>query len=159
MLQTIDNNPSSSKQLFDLSALMELRKTEFQRQYAHIIISSHIEPLSLEGNARYLQLIIDNLVKNACLYANSRVKVTLKLCLDYYCIIVEDDGEGIPPSQRQEVLDVFTRLDNSRSRQTGGFGLGLAIVNTAVKAMEGNINIKSSELGGAMFVVMLKHSS
>ncbi|WP_293229488.1 ATP-binding protein [Moritella sp.] len=159
MLQTIEHNPSSINKTIDLSCLMKSRESEFQRQYPHVCISSSIDLVSIDGNPRYFQLIVDNLVKNACLYADSNVKLTLKKYADCCCIIVEDDGDGICPLQREQVLDAFTRLDNSRSRQTGGFGLGLAIVNTAVKTMKGEIEIKTSELGGALFVVTFKHSN
>jgi len=159
MLQTIEHNPSSINKTVDLRGLMTSRESEFKRQYPDICISSSIDLVSVDGNPRYLQLIIDNLVKNACLYADSHVKLTLNKHVDCCCIIVEDDGDGICPLQREQVLDAFTRLDNSRSRQTGGFGLGLAIVNTAVKSMKGEIEIKTSELGGALFVVTFKHSN
>ncbi|QUM85795.1 two-component sensor histidine kinase [Moritella sp. 28] len=159
MLQTIENKPSSAHQIVDLSELMQSREIEFQRQYSHVSLFSDIDTVRVDANARYLQLIVDNLVKNACLYADSTVKLSLKNDPEYFSIVVEDDGEGISPLQREQVLDAFTRLDNSRSRQTGGFGLGLAIVNTIVKTMKAEINIGTSELGGAMFVVKFKHSN
>ncbi|QUM78534.1 ATP-binding protein [Moritella sp. 24] len=157
MLQTIEHNPSSIHQKFDLSALMKTREVEFQHQYPHVSISSNCEKVMLDANPRYLQLIVDNLVKNACLYADTKIKLSLQSDELRYRIIVEDDGDGISPQQREQVLDAFTRLDNSRSRQTGGFGLGLAIVNTIVKTMHGEIRIETSELGGAMFVIEFKH--
>jgi len=156
MLQTIEHKPSSAHQIVDLSELMQSREIEFQRQYPHVSLSSDIDTVRVDANPRYLQLIVDNLVKNACLYADSTVKLSLKSDPEYFCIVVEDDGEGISPLQRKQVLDAFTRLDNSRSRQTGGFGLGLAIVNTIVKTMKAEINIGTSELGGAMFVVRFR---
>lgn len=156
MLQTIEHNPSSLHQLVDLSALIESRKVEFQQQFPHVHLQADIDSVSVDGNPRYLQLIVDNLVKNACLYADSKVKITLKRYVNSCCIVVEDDGDGISPKQREQVLDAFTRLDNSRSRQTGGFGLGLAIVNTVVKTMKGKLGIKTSKLGGAMFIIEFK---
>lgn len=156
MLQTIEHNPSSLHQKIDLAALIQSRMVEFQLQYPHVHVTADIEAVSVDGNPRYLQLIVDNLVKNACLYADSRVKITLKKHVNCCCIVVEDDGDGISPQQREQVLDAFTRLDNSRSRQTGGFGLGLAIVNTVVKTMKGKLDIKTSKLGGAMFIIEFK---
>ena len=157
MLQTIEHKPSSVHQVVDLSELMQSREVEFQRQYPHVSLSSDIDTVRVDANPRYLQLIVDNLVKNACLYADSTVKLRLKHDSEYFSIVIEDDGEGISPLQREQVLDAFTRLDNSRSRQTGGFGLGLAIVNTIVKTMKAEIDIGTSELGGAMFIVKFKH--
>ena len=158
MLQTIEHNCTSIHQNVDLTALMQSRQFEFQQQYPHVTVYAELDTVVLDANRRYLQLIVDNLVKNACLYADSSVKVSLKSDAQCYRIIVEDDGDGISPEQREQVLDAFTRLDNSRSRQTGGFGLGLAIVNTIVKTMKGNIYIENSELGGAMFVVKFQHA-
>ncbi|MDX2322499.1 MAG: ATP-binding protein [Moritella sp.] len=159
MLQTIENNASLIHQQVDLSALMQARKAEFQLQYPLVLLSANIDSVRVDANARYLQLIVDNLVKNACLYADSAVNISLQSYGEHYRIIVEDDGDGISPQQREQVLNAFTRLDNSRSRQTGGFGLGLAIVNTIVKSMHGDILIETSDLGGAMFIIELKNAS
>ncbi|MGF1840716.1 ATP-binding protein [Vibrio atlanticus] len=53
------------------------------------------------------------------------------------CMMVEDDGEGIPKDRREEVFVPFSRLDQSRTSKTGGFGLGLAITQAAVNRLVG----------------------
>jgi two-component system OmpR family sensor kinase len=67
-----------------------------------------------------------------------------------YRFVVEDDGEGIPESDRTSTFRAFTRLDNSRNRDTGGFGLGLAIVARIASLHRGRVTAESSvSLGGA----------
>ena len=70
-------------------------------------------------------------------------------------LVVEDDGPGIPEEHRQRVFDRFVRLDEARARDAGGSGLGLAIVQEIVTAHGGTVEVSSSVLGGARFVVRL----
>jgi len=63
-------------------------------------------------------------------------------------ITVEDDGPGSPAGQLDEVLRPFTRLDSSRARNTTGMGLGLAIVDTLVKAEHGTLVLANRPTGG-----------
>lgn len=70
------------------------------------------------------------------------------------CLIhVDDDGPGIPRADRRRVFQAFTRLDTSRDRDTGGFGLGLAIVQRVVAWHGGRVEISRSPLGGARFTI------
>ena len=110
--------------------------------------TNHFEP-------RLMSRVLDNLVQNALRYAKSKVKVSLKRADDHYLLIVEDDGEGIPKEKRENIFDAFSRIDESRDRASGGFGLGLAIVERIVKAHQGSVSIHTSYLGGARFEVRL----
>jgi len=105
---------------------------------------------SLWMEPRLMALALSNLLANALRYArrNVNVEVTRKngLCR----LVVEDDGEGIPEEQRAKVFHAFTRLDTSRNRETGGFGLGLAIVARVAMLHRGRVSVESSaSLGGA----------
>jgi signal transduction histidine kinase len=103
---------------------------------------------------RLMELALSNLVANAYRYAKSRVSVTVDQRAGYFRIFVEDDGEGIPESLRDRVFRAFTRLDTARNRDTGGFGLGLAIVARVAALHRGSVSVGSSEtLGGAKFVL------
>jgi two-component system OmpR family sensor kinase len=68
---------------------------------------------------------------------------------------VEDDGPGIPEDERERIFEPFYRLDRSRDRATGGFGLGLSIARKAVLLHGGSVHVEGSRLGGARFVVSL----
>jgi signal transduction histidine kinase len=70
-------------------------------------------------------------------------------------LAVADDGPGIPPGQRDAVFKRFTRLDEARARDSGGVGLGLAIVQDIVRRHRGTVAVMSSEPGGARLVVRL----
>jgi signal transduction histidine kinase len=93
---------------------------------------------------RLMELALSNLIVNACRYSKRRVAVTLS-GVDAYRIIVEDDGEGIPAGGRESIFKAFTRLDTSRNRDTGGFGLGLAIVTRIATLHGGRISADISE--------------
>jgi two-component system OmpR family sensor kinase len=70
-------------------------------------------------------------------------------------IWVDDDGIGIPDDERERIFEPFYRLDRSRDRATGGFGLGLAISRRALEAQGGTLTVESSPLGGARFRLWL----
>jgi signal transduction histidine kinase len=66
---------------------------------------------------------------------------------------IDDDGEGVPPSERERVFERFVRLEEARGRDSGGAGLGLAIVAEIAAAHEARIAVADSPLGGARFEV------
>jgi len=106
---------------------------------------------------KLMSRVLNNLVQNALRYADSTVDVTLKKEQGYLFILVDDDGKGIPKDKRETIFNPFSRLDPSRDRASGGFGLGLAIANQIVKAHQGIISIYQSPLGGAEFVVQIPY--
>lgn len=103
---------------------------------------------------RLMGLAISNLLVNASHYAKENVSCTVKCIGHEYQIEVEDDGKGIPDSERETIFKAFTRIDDSRNRETGGYGLGLAIVARIATLHGGSVTAgESSELGGAMFTL------
>ncbi|PWF54553.1 ATP-binding protein [Massilia glaciei] len=111
-----------------------------------------------EGDQRLLLRAVDNLLRNAGKYAQRTVALSArrtKGAPDVVTIMVEDDGPGIPEAERERVFEPFHRLDRSRDRATGGFGLGLSIARKAVLLHGGTLRVGQSALGGACFVVTL----
>ena len=106
-------------------------------------------------NPVYLRLVIDNLIKNALIYAKSQVNIFVLIEFNEVVLLVEDDGSGIEPENYETVFIPFARLDSSRSRKTGGIGLGLSITKAATLNMRGSISIEKSNLGGAAFKVRM----
>lgn len=99
---------------------------------------------------RLMELAVSNLLVNALRYARQTVRIRVFQDQGLYRLVVEDDGEGIPEQDRAAVFRAFTRLDNSRNRDTGGFGLGLAIVARIAALHRGRVIAGASEgLGGA----------
>ncbi len=101
---------------------------------------------------RYIHRAIQNLVGNAARYAAKRVVVRCHLDEDNCRIDVEDDGPGIPEQDWEKVFTAFARLDDSRTRTSGGYGLGLSIVRRILYWHGGQAFVgRSDELGGARF--------
>ncbi|WP_445003891.1 ATP-binding protein [Halomonas mongoliensis] len=105
---------------------------------------------------RYLQRALQNLVANACRHARSRVVIRLGSEPRLVRIDVEDDGPGVPAGERQAIFKPFARLDDSRTRRSGGYGLGLSIVQKVMSWHGGSVGVDNSpELGGARFTLLL----
>ena len=104
------------------------------------------------GDRRFLHRAIENLILNAVKYANSKVEVRYVTTEQYQHIYVSDDGPGVPPAHRTSIFEPFTRLDASRCRTSGGYGLGLAIVRQIAMWHQGSAQVKESRWGGADMV-------
>jgi len=104
-----------------------------------------------EVEARYIHRSIQNLVGNATRYADSKVKVVCVFDSETCRIDVEDNGPGIPESDWESVFTPFARLDDSRTRSSGGYGLGLSIVRRILYWHGGQAFLGRSEMGGAKF--------
>ena len=119
-------------------------------------ISLYLPPhATLYADAHYLERALQNLLVNAKKYARQQIRLTLRSQQQYWQITVEDDGPGIPAPLRQDVIKPFFRVEASRNKQAGGFGLGLAIVHRVVQWHQGSLSIGDSSLGGASFSLRL----
>ncbi|WP_204356088.1 ATP-binding protein [Burkholderia sp. JP2-270] len=97
-----------------------------------------------------------NLIRNGARYASRKVLLAAAGDRSGALVLsVDDDGPGIPAAERARVFEPFQRLDSSRDRQTGGFGLGLAIVRRVALVHGGDVRLEDSPLGGARFVITL----
>jgi len=112
--------------------------------------------LHLTGDPERLQQLITNLIENSCRYtdAGGRIRVTLtdgsRLGL-----IIEDSAPGVPAAAMPRLFDRLYRVEESRNRESGGFGLGLSICKGIVAAHGGNISATPSELGGLRIEIEL----
>jgi signal transduction histidine kinase len=157
----------------------ELQKTEFawhelvQESVAlvSVLAEEKRQSIAVEGDAgiqvsadrRFLRMALINLLDNAVKYSpdDGLIRVNWQSWPGAYgqgseiVLGIEDEGPGIPEAARQKVFDRFYRVDDSRTRATGGAGLGLAIAKWAVEAHGGTISIASGRNGGALFRVRL----
>jgi two-component system OmpR family sensor kinase len=118
-----------------------------------VLLHGHLERFTLDP--RLTARAIQNLLRNATRYCEKRIQVGVRVS-DHGCEIwVDDDGIGIPDDERERVFEPFYRLDRSRDRATGGFGLGLAISRRALEAQDGSLTVEASPLGGARFRLWL----
>jgi len=106
----------------------------------------------VEAEPRYLHRALQNLVSNAMRHAESEVRVGYQLSQERCRIDVEDDGPGVPESAWDRIFTPFMRLDDSRTRASGGHGLGLSIVRRIIHWHAGRALIgRSHAMGGACF--------
>jgi signal transduction histidine kinase len=99
-------------------------------------------PLWTIGDASALRRILDNLVANAVRHASSTVELgAVRATAGRIVVTVTDDGPGIAAADRERVFDRFTRLDDARTRDSGGAGLGLAIVRELVRMHGGTVTL------------------
>lgn len=106
---------------------------------------------------RFMARAVINLLRNAIRYAEQRVEVTLVRTGDCYEVQVNDDGPGVPAHGREKIFEPFSRLDASRDRRTGGFGLGLALVRRVSQSHGGQVEVGDSPWGGASFRMTWAH--
>ncbi|WP_280229001.1 sensor histidine kinase [Nocardia cyriacigeorgica] len=113
------------------------------------------EPIEVTGSRSQLARVLGNLVDNAQRHAATSVRVGLTRNAGTAVIDVVDDGSGVPEADRERIFQRFVRLDEARSRDDGGAGLGLAIVRDVVERHDGAIGVEGAPRGGARFVVEL----
>ncbi len=115
------------------------------------------DPAWIVGDASRLRQVIDNLLDNARVHApDSPVNVEVSLDGSEEALLrIGDRGPGLDPEVQGRIFERFTRGDPSRSRGTGGVGLGLSIVQAIVAAHGGSVTVSSREEGGTVFVVRL----
>jgi signal transduction histidine kinase len=115
--------------------------------------TSAVSAARVRGDANQLKRAISNLASNAERHAATTITFELREYDGQSELVVADDGPGIPEEQRDAVLQRFTRLDDARSRDSGGAGLGLAIVHDIVARHSGTVSIGTSETGGARMIL------
>lgn len=112
----------------------------------------------VNADAHHLHRALQNLILNASKYANSIISITFTADEERWQVDIEDDGPGIPVEDRDKVFIPFQRLDNSRTRASGGYGLGLAIVQRIAFWHGGAVLVDGSDLGGAKFSLIWSRS-
>ena len=118
-----------------------------------VVDVSRVGAGQVSGDNGQLERLARNLVDNAARHAHGTVALVLDEGPAGVVLAVEDDGEGIPPADRERIFERFVRLDSSRSSDAGGSGLGLAIVAEIAAAHGATITVGDSALGGTRFSV------
>ena len=114
-----------------------------------------IPPVSFYGREGEIERAITNILTNAGRYAK-RAEVRLEKVPKGIVLTIDDDGPGIPKSQREDVFKAFYRLEKSRNTQTGGIGLGLTITRDIILGHGGTIELLESPLGGVRVRICLE---
>jgi signal transduction histidine kinase len=122
----------------------------------NLTLSKEIEKAIIMVDPYKIQQVFTNLINNAINYTDEgSIYVEGRLDEDMYIIKISDTGIGIKPSQIDKIFKRFYRVDKTRSRKTGGSGLGLSISKNVVLRHGGNIYVDSTPQKGSTFIVEL----
>lgn len=146
-------NQESGDMAFLVKELMRRAKASYKNSDITITLKSPSDAMQMQCEWHLMERAIFNLIHNGLRFAASEMIVQLQSSDTHYMITVEDDGPGIPPEEQKRIFESFIRLNSEENAQTRGFGLGLAIVQRALKWHNGNASVGISELGGAKFML------
>jgi two-component system sensor histidine kinase KdpD len=129
-----------------------VKKIEQNKIAQKITININPDIALIKTDKLMLEQIIYNLLNNACLYTkdSSTINITAVNHADILQLIIEDDGDGFPENEIENVFDKFYRLNNS---EAGGTGLGLSIVKGFTEVLKGNVSLRNISTGGAKFTI------
>lgn len=152
LLARLDEGKPAEWQEADLDDIIF---AEVARPHRVAIDVSAVEPVRVSGDPRQLTRLVGNLLHNAVRHARNQVAVSLATAGKIAILTVNDDGPGIPEEDRIRIFERFVRLEDARSRDAGGAGLGLALVHAVATAHGGTVRVVEGESGGAQFEVHL----
>ncbi|MEY4966851.1 MAG: hypothetical protein RL274_2434 [Pseudomonadota bacterium] len=130
----------------DLSALVESLCTDLDEIGEPVSWANH-SPAPISCRPNEIKRAVRNLVENAVAYGH-KADVRIASTGDGYDVVVEDEGPGIPETDRQRVFEPFVRLESSRNEATGGTGLGLTLVKAIAEGHGGAVSLESRPGGG-----------
>lgn len=125
---------------------------------AGITLESDIaDNIMVTGDSSQLKQLVMILLDNACKYTPAGATITVRLTRagDKAQLLVNNTGEPIPPEDLPHLFERFYRSDKSRTQETGGYGLGLAIAKTLTEAHKGKITVESTQAHGTTFTIIL----
>ncbi|MCE5221990.1 MAG: HAMP domain-containing histidine kinase [Clostridium sp.] len=133
------------------SYIPEFEHNKFEYDF-DIPEESYYVMIDEEKLTRAINNILDNKIKYNS--AGSEINVRAEIRERYFCIVLSDNGESIPEEYRENIFNLFVRLDKSRNSKTGGTGLGLSITKKIINKHNGGIRIIDSIIGTS-FEIML----
>jgi signal transduction histidine kinase len=157
-LARLDASPRRAIVPVDLDDVVLAEIGSLRHRTDLILDGSGVTAARVHGDPGLLMRVVRNLLDNAAQYASSRITVLLENSGGDAVLTVADDGPGIPAGQRQQIFERFTRLEDGRSRDAGGVGLGLSIVHQVVTAYEGTVSVEDNH-PGARFTIRLPTAS
>ncbi|WP_133127376.1 two-component system sensor histidine kinase CpxA [Legionella nagasakiensis] len=145
-----------------LDQIIQDANYEFPGEHPRVI-KQHIDPCTLAVDKRFIHRAIENILRNALRHSSPQDPVLVSLKINpqekSVYIDIKDHGPGVPESQLTNIFYPFYRVDTSREKKTGGFGLGLAIAQQAIKLHQGEIQAKNRKEGGLLVRISLPFSS
>jgi signal transduction histidine kinase len=154
MMARLDANQRTSRQPVDLAELVRRQLARRLNEGPAVTFES-AQSVMVDGDCRQLDRLVRNLVDNAMRHARTTVAVRIEEQSEHVVLQVDDDGSGIQPADRERVFERFTRLDEARSRDAGGAGLGLAIAQEIARGHNSTLTAGEGPDGGARFTLTM----
>jgi signal transduction histidine kinase len=158
LLARLDAGEQPRTDRVDLAALIHDEITHRTGDLHPVRVEIPEDRIAVLGSRIQLGRVLANLVDNAQRHAATAVRISLTRNDNEVVLAVSDDGTGVPLADRDRIFRRFVRLDDARSREDGGAGLGLAIVRDVVERHRGEIRVDDSTDGGARFAVILPNA-
>lgn len=143
----------------DLVPIVQEVGRSFEGRPPGIRVGTNCTPILVSIDGDRIRTVLRNLLENAFKYSLSEsrpVDLSVRQANGTVFVRVRDDGAGIPESQMLSIFEPFFRLDPSRSKKTGGYGLGLSICKRITEAHGGKIQVENNPGGGASFTMSLR---
>ncbi len=156
LLARLDAGEKPGSARVDLSALVR-REVARRADRDRIPVTAEVaDGVQVAGSRGQLGRVLGNLLDNAQRHARGSVTVTLRAEAGRAVLEVSDDGAGVPEAERERIFERFVRLDDARSRDDGGAGLGLAIARDLARRHGGTLTAGRTAGGGALFRLVLE---
>ncbi|MGI5503401.1 sensor histidine kinase [Lentzea sp. CA-135723] len=155
-LDSAESEPPLRPEEMDLSVVAEAAADAFHAARTTHPLVLDADTVRMTADPTRLRQVLDNLLTNAAVHTPAGTAVTVKVTAEngWAVIRVSDTGPGIPEADQARIFDRFYRVDDSRTRQRGGSGLGLAVVQSLVEAHGGTIEL-ASRPGSTVFTIRL----
>ncbi|WP_433545622.1 sensor histidine kinase [Streptomyces sp. CA-294286] len=155
LLARLDAGEKPGTARVDLSALVRSEAGRREAAGRATVVAEAADAVHVTGSRGQLTRLLGNLLDNAQRHAESSVTVALRTEAGRAVLEVADDGAGVPQAQRERIFERFVRLDDARSRDDGGAGLGLAIARDVAHRHGGTLTAGRAAGGGAVFTLVL----
>lgn len=144
-----------SRQAVDLDQIVRAEAASLSQRFDLRIDSQEVRPVQVLGDPDRLAQLVRNLTDNAARHAGTTIWLETRQDEGGAVLIASDDGPGIPDAERERIFERFVRLDESRTRGTGGAGLGLAVARAIARSHGGDLSAIAPLHGGASFEARL----
>jgi two-component system sensor histidine kinase CpxA len=163
LLRLEQNGQSPSIEAYDLSDLLYklTQDAQFETQSKDQIHLQQPEKNPLTGQPELVSRAVENILRNAIRYTldDGRVFLQVDMHKDTVVIRIEDEGEGVPEDSLKHLFEPFYRVEASRNQQSGGYGVGMAIAEQAIRAQGGRIEASNRSSGGLRVDITLPKTS
>jgi two-component system osmolarity sensor histidine kinase EnvZ len=150
-LQFSSSQINKKTESFDLNILLKEIISRYEYNKINLSINGKV---TFNGRLNSIKRCLTNILDNAVLYGK-KINVVLKKTMNNIVIFIDDDGPGIPDHEKENVLKPFYRMDESRSQNKSGVGLGLSIASDIIRSHGGNILLETSPQKGLRVKISL----